>query len=132
MKIARAIFVAATIALASPALAVDFSTKLTQIDGKPFLDDDTKKPTETTLATVVQRALLTSYQDEASSITGEEKFKRWRLAEKIQNAVEAGKPNVDLSAEDVAMAKKLVAKAYNPLIVGQAWSLLDPGGSKDK
>lgn len=31
-----------------------------------------------------------------------------------------------LTADEITLIKKLVAKAYNPLVVGRTWELLDP------
>jgi len=65
-------------------------------------------------------ALLASYEDE-KSLSGEEKASRYTLALAIHASVEP----LDLKAEDVVLIKKLVAKGYGPLIVGQAWMLLE-------
>jgi len=43
------------------------------------------------------------------------------LATKINNA-----KNPQLSAEDIALIKRLVAKGYAAAFVGPAWKLLDP------
>lgn len=102
--------------------AVDFSTKFTQIDGTPFLDAN-GKPDEkpATLGTVAVNALLANYPDE-QNLPADEKVKRFVLAEKIQVHPTDALINVD----DIALIKKLIAKGYPTLVVGQAWRLLDP------
>ena len=114
-QIALAAILAFTI---SPALAVDFDTQLSGIDGKPMIKED---KTPITLNEVTQNALLMSYPDEAG-LSGEEKVKRWVLATKIGHQPR----DPVLTADEIALVKKLIGKAYNPLVVGQAWSLLDP------
>lgn len=64
-------------------------------------------------------ALLATYADEAQ-LTGEEKIKRWELAVKIK-----GQDFIELAAEEIALIKQLVGKAYNPMVVGQTWEVLE-------
>lgn len=113
---------AATIAAAAPAHAVDFSTKMTQLDGSPFLDG-TGKPDEKqpTLGAIAINALLAAYPDE-KELAPEEKVKRFVLAEKIQNHMK----DAQLSADEIVLVKKLVGKGYPTVVVGEAWRLLDP------
>jgi hypothetical protein len=62
-------------------------------------------------------------QDEKGAIQGTEKQKRWHLATRIWTAEEV----IELSVEEVALLKNLVDKAFpSPMVVGQAWDLLDP------
>ena len=109
----------------TPAMAIDFTQPITNLDGSEIKDAD-GKPVVSTLGRVAEQALLAVYADERDqsgkeTITPEEKFKRWKLASKVQ-----GK-DVNLSIEELALLKKLIGKAFPPLIVGQAWKLLDPG-----
>ena len=69
------------------------------------------------LATV--NALMAS--DPNDNPSGEEKAKRFTLGMKIHSASEP----VDVSAEDVALIKKLIGKVYTPLVVGRAYELLE-------
>lgn len=126
MKLATAIVVA--ILAINPAFAIDFTKPITNMDGTAATDKDGKVPEKApTLGSVCESALLAQYADERDpvsgkeTITAEDKYARWKLAGKMQ-----GK-DVTLTAEELALIKKLVGKAYAPLIVGQAWSLLDPG-----
>ncbi len=110
---------------ASPAFAIDFTKPLTNMDGSPVTDKDGKSPEKIpTLGSICESALLAQYADERDpsgkeTITPQEKFERWKLAAKVN-----GK-DANLSPEELALIKKLVGKAYAPLIVGQAWSMLD-------
>jgi len=72
-----------------------------------------------TLGTIAVNALLTSYPNEQP--TSEEKVQRWRLAQAIFAAGES----LDIRIEDVVLIKRLIGVAYAPLIVGQAFAMLD-------
>lgn len=64
------------------------------------------------LATVLVAALLASHADEQPS--GEEKLWRYNLARRIQQA--GG--TVELSAEELALIRRLVGKGYATPVVG--------------
>lgn len=117
--LAAALATVLTSAPPASAAEIDFTTPLVQLDGKPFLGPD-GKPVETTLASVAETALLGSYVDE-QNLTGEEKVKRFSLANKIH-----GNRAASLTTEEVALIKRLIAKSYNPLVVGLSWTILDP------
>lgn len=113
--------------LATPALAIDFSAKLTDSDGQsvkvcvdPRPAAECGKEVEMTLGVAVRNALYQSYPDERE-LSGDEKFKRAELAQALVGASE-----IKVKAEDISLMKKLVAKLYGPLIVYRAWQLLDP------
>lgn len=119
---------AAMLMAVSPAFAIDFTTPITNMDGSAVTGADGKaldKPP--TLGSICESALLAVYADEREPQTGkdlitpQEKYDRWKLAGKVQ-----GK-DVQLSAEELSKLKMLIGKGYAPLIVGQAWTLLDPG-----
>lgn len=107
-----------TAALAIPALAADFAKPITNLDGTVMRDQDKNI---INLGTVAENALLANYPDEAN-LPGEEKMRRFTLARKIHDQ----RKDPALSAEEVALVKKLIAKAYSPLITGEAWQMLDP------
>jgi hypothetical protein len=104
----------------SPAWAHDFSTPLTDFRGKPLVTED---GSALTLREAVTTALVAPFKDENPS--GTEKVKRWQLAAKLQAS-----KDVELTADDIALIKNLVAKAYGPMIVGQVWAILDPASLK--
>jgi hypothetical protein len=88
---------------------VDFEGKELMEQEKPF-----------TLKAAVVQALLTPFEDE-KSLDGVKKFERGELASKIYNADGV----VNLKAEEVTLAKELVAKLFSTFVVWQAWKMLD-------
>ena len=94
---------------------IDFSAVLTDLDGNPMKDGEN----DATLGRIATNALLLPYQDE-QNLSGEDKLKRFMLAGKARG------PAVELTVEEIALAKRLIGKAYGPLVVGRAWALLDP------
>ncbi|MCC6172080.1 MAG: hypothetical protein IT481_08630 [Gammaproteobacteria bacterium] len=108
------------LALAAPAHAIDFTVVLQDLDGQPMQNGGKAM----TLGDTVAHALLSPYAGE-ESIAGEEKIRRFELARKLRGAVDPA-----LTAEDVALIKKLVAKAFAPLVVGRVWEIVDPASVK--
>jgi hypothetical protein len=115
--------------LTQPALAVDFASKITTLDGKPITDEK-GVDINATLGSVSELALLTVYQDETNDVMQgrikadeftKEKLRRYALARKIR----AG-GDVKLKPEEIILLKSLIGKAYPPLIMGQAIGLLEP------
>jgi hypothetical protein len=98
-------------------MKVDFSQQIKGLDGVALKGEDGK---ELTLATVCTNAVLANFQDEAN-LSGEEKVKRYDLALAIYSSTEP----LDLKSEDVALIKKLVAKMFGALVVGQAFRMLE-------
>jgi len=76
-----------------------------------------------TLRRACEDALLPDYQDErqGSGVSEAEKFLRYRLAARIHDEDE---PN--LSAKDIVLLLKVLAKMFPPRIYGPARLLLDP------
>lgn len=117
----------------------DFTKPLTQLNGKPFTTTDdlaeaekpvvaallargytVGKPTETTLATIAENVLTIDFRDETTDYL--EKGKKFNLASQISRDPK----HVVLNAAQITMLEKLIGKAYNPLIVGQALQVIDP------
>lgn len=73
-----------------------------------------------TLRTVSVNALLSSF-DEERALPGAAKLERYQLATRI-NAADG---DIELSAEEVALLKQLIGKAYTVLVVGQAYLALE-------
>lgn len=122
MRVLAAVCVATSVfAMPVQAAPIDFNTQITQIDGKPIIDDK-GAPAPVTLKKVAVEALLTTFPDEAS-LAGEEKARRYVLAVKISGS-DSGK--IELTSEDVTMLRKVVGKGYGPLVVGQVWKIIDP------
>jgi hypothetical protein len=72
-----------------------------------------------TLKAVAIEALLAMYEDERT-LTGEEKAKRYLLATRIY-----ANDELDLTVEEIAQVKQIIGRGYGPLIVGQAWDMLE-------
>ena len=115
---------AAAIFLSPPFLAsscaADFTTPIVGLDGRGFTGPD-GKPQDLTLGQVAENALTAAYPDE-QTLSGVDKVKRFALALKIHDH-----PDSTLSAEETTLLKTLIGKAYSTVIVGRAWTLLDPG-----
>lgn len=78
-------------------------------DNKPF-----------TLKAACFQSLGATFPDE-QNLSGEDKFKRFELYQKIKSTPDP----VDLTAEEVALLKKLVGKGYGSIIMGQCWMALE-------
>lgn len=114
-------------------MKIDFGQALIDLDGTPLESVIAGCPvcgraTETspaTLQVLCSDALVQGYRDargQPIELSGEESVRRQALARKIVNEVQ-----VDVSIEDLALIRTLVAKRYIPLFVGQIWPMLDPG-----
>ena len=99
-------------------MEVNVSHAFKNLDGKPIKDDE---GTEFTLKMACTNALLANHPNE-KDITGTEKARRYNLAMDIHKA----KDKIDLRSEDVTLLKELIAKMGSPLVVGQAYEILDP------
>jgi hypothetical protein len=95
-------------------MKVDFAAPILDLKGGALIENGE----QVTLGAIASNALLAAYRDEAD-LAGEEKVKRYKLA-----VIAEGEQ--DLSVEQVVLLKKLIAKAFAPLIVGRAYELLDP------
>jgi len=93
-------------------MLIDFSSKFYDLDGEVIKDKDK----EVTLGSVCANALLVPQKEEEGAI----KANKYDLALKVYKASE-----VEVSAEDVVLLKKAINKAYAPLIVGQAFRMLE-------
>lgn len=97
----------------------DFSQQLVGLGGQQLMEANGDEQRPMTLAVVAVNALMGQYADE-QGLTGDEKFRRYQLAERI----DAGGVQ-DVSAEEVALLKKLIGKAYGPMLVGPAFKALE-------
>ena len=55
------------------------------------------------------------------NLSGEEKAKRYLMATRIY----ANPEGPDFSLEELGIIKKVIGKGYGPLVVGQAWGMLE-------
>lgn len=114
-------------------MKINFNKPLADLDGSP-LDLTTMacqlcgRPMESrpaTLRGVCTDALVARYVDEqdprsGQDLSGEDKMKRYALALKITVADE-----FDVTPEELALIRKLVAKMFGPRVMGPTWMLLD-------
>jgi len=103
-------------------MKIDFTKELVGFDGKPIElpTEDGQGSENWTLGRVCTEALMAMFPDE-KDLSGSEKLNRHYLASKIHRA----KRKVKLTAEDISLLKKLVAKMFGPRLVGPAWCLLE-------
>jgi len=97
-------------------MKVNFSQAIKDFEGETVKDEMGK---ELSLSEICVKAILALFKSE-ENISGEEKYKRYKLSDKIYN-----KSEVELSAEEVAEVKKLVGKMYSPLVVGLVYDILE-------
>lgn len=98
-------------------MQIDFAAELNDLDGNPIKADGEKNAT---LSSIACTALLAVYADE-QNLAPSEKVNRFQLA---LVATKGGMQ--DMKVEDVAMLKRLIGKAFGPLIVGRAYDILEP------
>lgn len=87
------------------------------IEGKTIVDE---QGVPFTIGSAAINSLLASFDDE-KNLSGEDKLKRWELAMSIKN----GSIPMEITVEDASLLKKLIAKAYSTMVVGQAWKMLE-------
>ena len=98
-------------------MRVTVNIPLPSYDGTPVIAETGKI---LTLRSACCEALLVGHRAD-TDLPAEEKVGRWRLATRI-----ARKDEVDLTAEEVALVKDLIARRYSAAVVGPAWEMLDP------
>ncbi len=101
-------------------MKVDFNQKILNLEGKPMRNKMNK---EITLEYICAQVLCMFAEKD---VTGQERFKRFILAEKIIKH----DGDLDLPVEDVALLKELIGKTYIPLIVGRAFRILEENNEK--
>lgn len=107
----------------------DFSIELVAL-GKTVMGNDGKPMT---LGEASIGALTANYGDEPQ-LTGDVKFSRYQLADRINNALAATQGLAEVTAEEIAVLKNLIGKAFTPVVVGPAYAALeqDPTPPADK
>lgn len=103
-------------------MKIDFTKVLTAISGKPLEKMEDDKKSDMTLGDAARTALLNLITQADQTISGNEKFKRHQLAEKIYGKTEP----VELSIDEVKKIKDRIGEVCNPVVVGSAWKILDP------
>lgn len=106
-------------------MKIALNQKLKDFDGEVLITEklvgkETKK-TPLTIAEVVINSLTANFGDE-KDLTGDEKVKRFILAQKIHRKKDG---TAEITIDEASMVKKLVGKAYGVLIVGQVFEILE-------
>ena len=118
---------------------VDFTKKLTDLDGVPLINKTvsverfitcehcgekldlstygTFEEQSVTLRAVAVDALLSQHGE----LKGNEAYERYRFARRIHD-----RDVIELTAEEVTLLKELIKAQYAPLYMGRAWDILDP------
>jgi hypothetical protein len=73
-----------------------------------------------TLRMAAVNSLMAAFEDE-KSLSGEEKLKRYDLGMRIHKSPDP----IEITAEEVSLIKKLIAKGYPTLISAQAWKMVE-------
>lgn len=103
-------------------MKIDFSQPLLTLDGKPF---EKEKGVTASLGDMCVTALLSENPQEPSS--AEDKLKRWELSKILHNAAE-----IEVTAEEIVLIKKLAGKAFAPPLMGAIYDLIEPKTSEEK
>lgn len=96
-------------------MQIDFSTVLRALDGNPLREGNR----DVTLGMVAVNCLLMNFPDEVK-LSGEDKFKRGKLAERIYE-----KADVEITVEEAALMKMLIGKGGATWVVTQAYSAIE-------
>lgn len=88
------------------------------LDGKPIKEG--KDPV--TVKDILLQACTAQLQEDAQ-MPGVKKFELYNLANKINGQ----KKDIELTVEEIATLKDRVGKAFNVLVVGQVWTILEKG-----
>jgi len=94
--------------------------------------NELSKGKQSTLRSVATNVLLMTEiggNGRARELSGDKKVERYDLAMKIHKSPDG---LVDLKSEQVTLLKELIAKAYGPLMVGQAYEILDPHEAEER
>ena len=134
MKFAAVLALSVTLAglsaaAAPPGHTIDMTMVLQDEAGKPAKDTlvseakgdrDCANCPNLTLGAAVAHSLFATYPDERE-LSGEDKWARARLAQRVKEDKAAA-----LTANEVTLIKRLLAKAYGPIVLLQAYPVLDP------
>ena len=98
-------------------MKINANQVLVGFDGTRIMDLDADgREIQATLKGILVRVLVADQKD----IDGEEKYGRYKLAERISSS-----DDLDLTTEETALVKRLVGSLYGPTVVGVTYDLLD-------
>ena len=95
-------------------MKIKILTKLFNVDDKTIKGPDTK---DLTVKDVCINALLSPKMDDSEKV----KWDKYELYKRLKTA----KDVVELSAEEIVLLKQAIGKTQPPLIMGQAWEVLE-------
>ena len=101
-------------------MIIDFSKQLFTRKGDPMKESMEPEAKIATLGSVCIAALDSTTG--AGNLAGKDKYRRGWLADRIFRA----KAPISIKAEDLVTIKELVGQAFSPIVVKQAWDILDP------
>jgi hypothetical protein len=104
----------------------DQGVPLKDVADRTAEDPDCKKCRDLTLGRAVVNALFVMLPEERD-LSGEQKFSRGLLAKRVESD-----PKAQLSAEEIAVVKRLIGKTYGTAVVVQAYQMLDPNMAPEK
>ena len=105
-------------------MRVDFSSELLNYNGAPIVADaNGGKSMSATLGWVCCAALVATVQGQ--QLAPEQHLKQFTLAQRIHAVLMDGSGQLELSVEDVAHLRQLVAKVWGVSVAGAALLLLD-------
>lgn len=105
-------------------MLIDFGYKFKTFDGKP-LSKGRDVEGDQTLGDVCVDCLagtVPANTTKPKQLTGASSIAQFHLAEDIHNAKEP----LDVSVSNIKLLKDLIEERYIPLVVAQAWEILDP------
>lgn len=95
---------------------INFDVVLKTFGGEALKPPESYKKDVLTLKDTAIEALLASSPEQ----TGENKFKSYKLAQKVSQG-----GDVELTVEEVSQIKEAVGKCWGTNVVGPAWAILD-------
>tara|TARA_R110000744_G_scaffold228_2_gene860 strand:- start:5496 stop:5843 length:348 start_codon:yes stop_codon:yes gene_type:complete len=113
-------------------MKVNVKELVKELNGEPFLEkivkavDDKGNATEVVEKPVIVgklmiNALMANYRDD-DKCSGEDKIKRYKLSEKIQESTDS----IEISVDDISFIKKYVNKAgFSPLLYTRVHQVLE-------
>jgi len=98
-------------------MKIKLNETLKGIDGKQLLDDIEIPGKKLTLKSKIITSLLTPQQEDKEA----DKWSKYEIFKKVRDA----KTEVELTAEEVTIVKKVIGKTQPVLILGQCFELIE-------
>lgn len=110
-------------------MLINFDVPITDFDGEVIKTERVVagklENVDMTLGRVCMTA-LSAIHDKDKDMQGEEKFANYKLGLKISDNLKG----CELTVSDIAKLKTRIALIFGPVIIGRAWTLLDPACAK--